>query len=80
MVDKAQLHKLIDELSPQSLEKVEELVEQLNAKDSGSAWAKDLYDLFAPVRAEVEAKGMTEEEVNQIIDDAIEEVRRERKP
>jgi AbrB family looped-hinge helix DNA binding protein len=42
-------------------------------KAAGSAWAKELYQQFAPVRRSL--KGRTEEEVNQAIDDAVEEAR-----
>jgi len=81
MVDKEQIHEAIDRLSPQNLAKVGEYIEFLTFKEGkGSPWAKDFYDLFEPVRQEVIDKGMTEDEVNQIIDEAIEEVRRERKP
>lgn len=44
----------------------------------GSWWLKELYDLFEPVRRYVEESGMTEEEVNAILDEALEEVRQER--
>ena len=40
---------------------------------AGSPWLKDLYNLFAPVRAE--AARYSEEEVNADIDDAIADVR-----
>lgn len=36
---------------------------------SGSQWAKDLYDLYAPVRKSLE--GYTEEEINDAIDEAV---------
>jgi bifunctional DNA-binding transcriptional regulator/antitoxin component of YhaV-PrlF toxin-antitoxin module len=41
----------------------------------GSAWLKELYDYFAPVRAEAEEKGYTEQEINADIDEAVREVR-----
>lgn len=43
---------------------------------SGSPWLKELYDYFAPVRDEAEAKEYTEEEINAAIDDAVKAVRR----
>jgi len=46
--------------------------------DRGSAWVRELYDYFAPVREEAEARGYTEEEINGWIDEALAEVRRER--
>lgn len=42
-----------------------------------SDWAGKLFDLFAAVRLGVLEKGMTDEEVNQIIDEALAEVRAE---
>lgn len=39
-----------------------------------SDWAKELYEMFAPVRKSL--KGVPEEEINQAIDEAVEEVRR----
>ena len=42
-------------------------------KTRGSAWARDLYELFAPVRERL--KGRTEEEINQAVDEATREVR-----
>ena len=42
-------------------------------------WFGALYDLFAPVREEAIAKGYSEEEINEVIDEAVAEVRRERR-
>ena len=39
---------------------------------------ESLYEYFAPVRAEVAASGMTEAEVNALIDQTIRDVRHER--
>lgn len=39
----------------------------------GSSWLKDLYDLFAPVREE--AAHLSEEEINQAIDEAVRQSR-----
>jgi len=41
----------------------------------GSPWLKDLYEYFAPVREEVAASGMTEQEVNDLLDEALRDVR-----
>lgn len=41
---------------------------------AGSDWIKDLYDLFAPVRAQ--ATKHSEEEVNTAIDKAVQAVRK----
>lgn len=37
----------------------------------GSGWLRELYDYFAPVRDEAVAKGYTEDEINDAIDDAV---------
>lgn len=42
-------------------------------KAGGSAWARELYEQFAPVRKGL--KGQSEEEINQAIDEAVEEAR-----
>lgn len=43
------------------------------APATGSAWLRELYDLFAAVREE--ARGFSDEEVNSAIDDAVKAVR-----
>jgi hypothetical protein len=45
----------------------------------GSPWLKELYDLFAPVRQSFIDDGMTEDEINAEIDEAIREARAERR-
>jgi bifunctional DNA-binding transcriptional regulator/antitoxin component of YhaV-PrlF toxin-antitoxin module len=47
--------------------------------DQRSSWLRELYDYFAPVREEILARGISEEEVNDAIDAAIAEVRAERR-
>jgi len=42
-------------------------------KVKGSPWAKELYELYAPVRESL--KGVPEEEINKAIDEAVKEVR-----
>lgn len=39
----------------------------------GSAWARELYEMFAPVRADLAA--LSEDEINALIDEALSEVR-----
>ena len=79
-MEREQIHKTVDELSPKSLEQLSEFIDLLNSDEAdGSNWAKGFFDLLAPVRQGVIESGMTEDEVNQIIDDAIKEVRDERK-
>lgn len=43
---------------------------------AGSPWLKELYEYFAPVREEILAAGISEEEVNADIDAALAEIRR----
>ena len=45
-------------------------------KAKGSPWAKELYELFAPVRKSLEGYG--EEEINEAVDEALKEVRSEK--
>ena len=44
-------------------------------RPKGSPWLKELYEYFAPVREEVAASGMTEEEVNDLIEAALQDYR-----
>jgi AbrB family looped-hinge helix DNA binding protein len=46
-------------------------------KASGSPWFKELYDLFAPVRQDLER--YSEQEINDAIDAAVAAVRRRRR-
>lgn len=50
---------------------------QVNGTASDSRWFKELYDYFAPVRAEAVEKGYTEEEINAAIDEAVRAVRQQ---
>jgi AbrB family looped-hinge helix DNA binding protein len=45
---------------------------------TGSLWLRDLYAYFAPVRAEAEARGLTEAEIDAAIDAAVRAVRERR--
>jgi AbrB family looped-hinge helix DNA binding protein len=58
-----------------SLEKGKLEVEpvRMEPKAKGSPWAKELYELYAPVRASLE--GTPEPEINEAIDEALKEVR-----
>lgn len=78
-ITRESLYKAIDELPDESLEELHVLISYLRHKQThpGSAWLRAAYDAFAPVREAVAATGMTEEEIDQVIDDAIDEVRRE---
>lgn len=44
-------------------------------EQKGSPWLRELYEYFAPVREEIRARGISEEEVNADIDAAVREVR-----
>jgi hypothetical protein len=50
-----------------------------NPSGKGSPWLRELYEYFAPVREEIFASGITQEELFADIDAAIEEVRSERR-
>lgn len=79
MVDRTQIHRAVDGLSERSLVELDTFIAYLRYKEreqQGSPWLKELYDLYAPVRDA--AAHMSEAEINQAIDDAIAEVRRER--
>ena len=43
---------------------------------AGSPWMKDLYDMFAPVRAEVRRRRYSEKEIDTAIDKAVTAVRK----
>ncbi len=54
-------------------------VRPVEVNPKGSEWLRDLYEIFEPVRQEIREKGYTEEEVNEWVDEAIAEVRAERR-
>ncbi len=47
---------------------------RVSPKEEGSPWLRDLYDHFTPYR-EWLGENYTEEEINEMIDDAVREVR-----
>jgi AbrB family looped-hinge helix DNA binding protein len=50
------------------------------AKDhAGSAWVRELYHLFAPVRDQIAADGFGEDEINADIESALRAVRADRR-
>ncbi len=53
------------------------LIKPIKVEDrsKGSPWVRELYEYFAPVREEVAASGMTEQEINDLIDEALQDVR-----
>ncbi len=78
MTTREALYKAIDELPDESLDELQVLIAYLSHKHThpGSAWARTAYEVFEPVREAIAATGMTEAEIDQAIDDAIDEVRR----
>lgn len=54
-----------------------EITPVVTTPTKGSAWLRELYDLFAPVRQD--AADLSEADVDTLIDEAIEEVRSERR-
>lgn len=50
-----------------------EIVPVVTKPVAGMAWARELYEMFAPVRQE--AQTMDEAEIDALIDEAIDEVR-----
>jgi AbrB family looped-hinge helix DNA binding protein len=51
----------------------------VETKPKSSEWLRELYDAFAPVREEILEKGYTEEEVTEWLEQAVAEVRAERR-
>jgi hypothetical protein len=74
------LHRAVDELPDESLPELRDFISYLRYKQTspGAAWFREMYEIFEPVREEAVAMGLTEEDVNHLIDEAIEESRRER--
>lgn len=79
-VDYRILQHDIEQLSPDSLTELQAFVEYLQFKEQRqhSRPLKEMYDAFAPVREAVDQSGMTEDEVNALIDEAIDDVRHDR--
>jgi AbrB family looped-hinge helix DNA binding protein len=46
---------------------------RVEPKTKGSPWAKELYELYAPVRKSL--KGVSESRINKAIDEAVKETR-----
>ncbi len=66
------MHLEPDDLLSVTLEEGRVTVAAARATDKqGSPWLKELYDLFAPVREEIRKSGLSEQEINDIIDDEI---------
>ena len=52
---------------------------QVAEAGGGSAWLRELYDYFEPVRQEIRERGISEKEVNADIDAALKAVRAKRR-
>ena len=52
---------------------------RMQQSSKGSAWLRELHEYFAPLREEILASGITEEELNADIDKAVAEVRAEKR-
>ena len=78
-LDRAGLHKAIDELNDDELAEFQAmlLIAKHKKTHPGSAWFRAAYEAFAPVREAIAATGISEEEIDKAIDEAIDEVRRE---
>jgi hypothetical protein len=68
------IHEAIDQLPSETLDELDTFIRFLHHRreNPGSAWFRTAYELFEPVRES--AQGMSEDEINQIIDEAIDEV------
>jgi len=80
-ISREAIHRAIDELEAAELSELATFIEYLHFKThkpQGSPWAKELYDLFAPVREAAAASEMTSDEIDKLLDEELDEVRRER--
>ncbi len=81
-IDRAELHKVVDELTDEQVIELKKLLQPFIEKKAqqGSPWAKELYDLFAPMRQNAVESGMTSEEIDQLLDEELTDVRHKRSP
>jgi AbrB family looped-hinge helix DNA binding protein len=49
---------------------------RVTPRATGSPWARELYEMFAPTRESL--RGVPEEDLNKAIDEALEEARKEK--
>lgn len=76
-LDKQSLHEAIEHLSDENLFSLREYIAFLRYRDArvrGEAFA-DLSRLFEPIRNAAAQSGMTEDEINQVIQDSLHESR-----
>ncbi len=80
--ERTNLYKLIDELPDADVAKFRAILLAIKHEKthSGSAWFRAAYESFTHVREAIAASGISSEEIDQDIDDAIDEVRREPNP
>ena len=72
------LHQAIDELPDESLRELSQFIAYLRYKEEHEMdWFYQLWNRFEPVREA--AADMSEDEINQAIAEAVDEVRHERK-
>ena len=77
---KQMLHQAIDTFADTELLELASFVAYLQFKSHAQEkdWFEKVYDLLEPVREAIEQSEMSEQEVDDAIDDAIHEVRGER--
>lgn len=79
-----ELVEMMDELAARGRLTRGELIQEAlrryaEQEQPGTPWLRQLYDAYAPVRERIAASGMTEDEINQIIDEEIAAYRREKR-
>jgi hypothetical protein len=80
MADLETLFRAVDELSAEELEQLKDYIEQRRAVKWRVVPPENLQQLAEIMRpVQEEAAQMTEEEINNVLDEALAEVRRERK-
>lgn len=81
-LDRARLHQVVDDLPDDALEDAEVFLMYLRHQKThpGSAWFRTIAEILEPTRKAIAETGLTEEEINRAIDEAIAEVRRESTP
>ncbi|MDX1992713.1 MAG: hypothetical protein SF029_09995 [bacterium] len=73
--ERSAIHEAVDGLKTSSLQPLAAFIKYLqqSEQEEGSLWAQKLYDLFAPAREAV--LEMSEDEINQLLDEELEAVR-----
>lgn len=77
-IQKETIYQAIESLSPESLQDLASFIAYLQYKEQHETdWFLSLYQLFEPVRGP--ASQMSDDEIDQIIGDAVSKVQSERK-